>query len=263
MLKHIEHLPENTAGRDFVVGDLHGMYDDLERLLKSVKFNHIIDRLFLVGDLADRGHDSESCLHLLAEPWVYSVMGNHDHLLLASVKDIPLKLRGTERDPVGLWMVNGGEWASRCTRGEMQFYAKHIENMPLAIAVGTGKNRFNVIHAEFFGSDRDMDAGDYSEVQIESLLWGRELIKGEQKTPSQEGLSLTFCGHSVVDSVTRIGQQVFIDTGCYKGFDKGGGLSMIEPRTGLVHMTQGARIVVFNSNITVQPEVRQKLFAVA
>jgi len=61
----MQKLPSNTLGRDFVIGDLHGCFDLLERLMKAVDFNFDKDRLFSVGDLVDRGPYSLSCLQLI------------------------------------------------------------------------------------------------------------------------------------------------------------------------------------------------------
>lgn len=44
----------NILGRDFVVGDIHGEFSKLSKLLSSVEFNENSDRLFSVGDLVDR-----------------------------------------------------------------------------------------------------------------------------------------------------------------------------------------------------------------
>src|SRR3546814_1363745 len=72
------HLPANTAGRDFIVGDLHGCLDLLQVELARIAFDPTRDRLFSVGDLTDRGPDSMGCLRLLREPWFYAVHGNHE-----------------------------------------------------------------------------------------------------------------------------------------------------------------------------------------
>ena len=51
----VKYIPENTKGRDFVVGDLHGTIHLLQVLLEQVKFDPADDRLFSGGDLIDRG----------------------------------------------------------------------------------------------------------------------------------------------------------------------------------------------------------------
>lgn len=67
-MKHVKTYNRNLAGRDFVVGDIHGCYDQLTNLLKEIKFNFAKDRMFAVGDLVDRGSKSKEVLDLLYEP---------------------------------------------------------------------------------------------------------------------------------------------------------------------------------------------------
>lgn len=75
-------LPSNQIGRDFVVGDLHGCFDLLDRLLDHVRFDPACDRLFSVGDLIDRGPDSLRSLGFLGAPWFYAMKGTREHMLL-------------------------------------------------------------------------------------------------------------------------------------------------------------------------------------
>ena len=64
----VEHHPFNRAGRDFVIGDLHGCLDALRFLLREIEFDPSRDRLFSVGDLVDRGSQSEEALALPDKP---------------------------------------------------------------------------------------------------------------------------------------------------------------------------------------------------
>ena len=63
-------FPKNHEGRDFVVGDLHGMFQTLEALMETVKFDTTIDRLFSVGDLVDRGPESKRVVEFLKQALV-------------------------------------------------------------------------------------------------------------------------------------------------------------------------------------------------
>jgi serine/threonine protein phosphatase 1 len=70
----------------FVVGDVHGSYDQLARLLDS---KYPVSRhLVFIGDLIDRGYDSSKVLDLIVQyrnswPWGVSVLrGNHEQALL-------------------------------------------------------------------------------------------------------------------------------------------------------------------------------------
>ena len=57
MTRLLDQLPENTQGRDFLIGDLHGYYQALMQALEEVAFDPDTDRLISVGDLIDRGPD--------------------------------------------------------------------------------------------------------------------------------------------------------------------------------------------------------------
>lgn len=63
MSPKVQRFEANTAGRDFVVGDVHGMVEMLCKEMDSIRFNPAKDRLFSVGDLVDRGPQSKDALN--------------------------------------------------------------------------------------------------------------------------------------------------------------------------------------------------------
>jgi serine/threonine protein phosphatase 1 len=99
--------------------------------------------------------------------------------------------------------------------------------LPLVRVVGSGKERFNILHAEFFGSDAELDAGNFSDSTRQQLLWGRDLALGNSDPQRQRGLSLTYCGHTPMPDIKQIGSQVFIDTGA---FSPDGKLTIVQPQ---------------------------------
>ncbi|BBL75325.1 metallophosphoesterase [Methylomagnum ishizawai] len=240
-IRLVKRLPANRAGRDFVVGDLHGCRKELDRLLLLVKFDRGVDRLISVGDLVDRGPYSLDCLSLLKAPWFHAVMGNHEQLMLNFFA--PWLKDGSSADPyddTGLsFLVNGGNWAlhecdSRWRPVQpLRELLELVIALPQILVVGEGGNRYNVVHAELVAprsreqkpevwSDADIDAlPDYSPVQADypALRWSRQFMGANRrhhgfpaKVPE---LSQTFCGHTVGLGVRTALSHVCLDTGAF------------------------------------------------
>ena len=71
----------------YVVGDIQGCYAEFAQMLDLIGFERTRDRLWLVGDLVNRGPDSLSVLRSVKAlgPAATMVLGNHDlHLLIVA-----------------------------------------------------------------------------------------------------------------------------------------------------------------------------------
>lgn len=72
---------------NYAIGDIQGCYDPLMRLLQHIKFDPSSDRLWLVGDLVNRGPDSLKVLRFFYElslnHQVVITLGNHDLYFLS------------------------------------------------------------------------------------------------------------------------------------------------------------------------------------
>ncbi len=65
--------------RRFVVGDIHGWPEPLEKLLKKVKFDFEKDLLIQLGDIVDRGPNSYGVVEVLLKVKnLVLIQGNHD-----------------------------------------------------------------------------------------------------------------------------------------------------------------------------------------
>lgn len=244
----VRSAPSNPRGRDFVVGDLHGCFDLLDRLLEHVRFDPACDRLFSVGDLVDRGPYSLRSAEFLGEPWFHAVKGNHETLLLDFFDPYLANGRMDYWDQVlrsDLWL-NGGWWVEACYTPDTQrmtetfdLLLERLRALPLIWVVGEGADRFHVLHAELVRPEyrsvhqmvwRDVDIDRWQagkamgEVTHERLVWGRTLMLTQANPttpPVQKGLSITYCGHTIDDSVRRYLSHVCLDTGAYRSRDVG------------------------------------------
>lgn len=248
MSNRVRFLEVNRRGVDYVVGDLHGEWRLLERLLAHVRFDPARDRLLSVGDLLDRGPESARCAELLLESWFHAVLGNHEEMCRRACREF--LDRGAGGSWWSNWRHNGGDWFAQHVlhkNGKLQLddWARRllarIQSLPLVIVVGRGApTRFNIVHAELppWAGDAEIDGGQLLQrpEERERLIWGRSLMLSDEPAPAQRaGLSPTYCGHTPDTGIRVRASHVCLDTGAvYPGLDMryrelGFGLTLVRP----------------------------------
>jgi len=81
---------------NYLIGDVQGCCDALQRLLERIAFSPSRDRLYLLGDLVNRGPASLATLRKLMQlgDTATSLLGNHDLHLLAAAHGVRSAHRG-------------------------------------------------------------------------------------------------------------------------------------------------------------------------
>ena len=242
-MSKVKLLETNTSGRDFVVGDMHGMYDQFKMFLDYSKFDPEKDRMFSVGDLADRGPDSHKCMNLLIQPWFHAVRGNHEQMFLDFVKE-----------KNSLLLFNGGFWVSELSLFQTRDLAAFVEDLPSVIVVG---NSFNVVHADFYHENVKVTQQDFLDVNSgycqdgPNHLWGRNYFlpfygQSLNSVPNMakvrrvlgdnnfaKDVLPTYCGHTPVRNPLQVFKLINLDTGAFfTGKNTWAGLTFTEPKTG-------------------------------
>jgi serine/threonine protein phosphatase 1 len=206
-------LPHNRAGRDFIVGDIHGAFSRLERALAHIGFDAGRDRLFSVGDLIDRGPESARALDWLRHDWFFPVRGNHEQMALDS-------------DPASapsrtLQRMNGGGWLLEAGARVRADFLHAFAAMPLAIETeDAAGDRLGIVHADCPGGDWTALRGwlegpaQPPAALVQAMLWSRARICQGDATPVS-GVGRLFVGHSILERPQVLGNVVFLDTGAY------------------------------------------------
>lgn len=212
----VQHLPRNDSGRDFVVGDIHGCFDKLRQALNDVAFNEARDRLFSVGDLVDRGTQSDESIDWIAKPWFHAVRGNHEQMAIGVAAG---------RHDLSSYLVNGGAWFMGMTEDRQRLYAEIFDGLPIAIEIETSAGLVGVIHAdlgdytdwhEFTAALGSATSNNQRHRLREIALWSRTRISYGVTTPI-DGVRAVYVGHTPVDEVKRLGNVIYIDTGAVFG----------------------------------------------
>ena len=244
-------------GRVLVAGDLHGEYHTLLGALRALNFNDRDDRLILTGDIHDRGKNPELCLDLLRQPWVESVLGNHELMLLETVDGSGVIKKGAMFD---MWMENGGEWALQAKPAHLAGWRRLLlERVPLNWVVERRDGqRALICHAE---SDPGLHGAvsalsqeqlPLSQIRNSPAIWGRRILRvaQDQQAPRSrkrqelrplDGFRCSVHGHSQLPVAGWVCNQLFIDTGAVFG----GHLTLVD----LDHVVTGRTTGIYSWNI--------------
>lgn len=213
----VDRYERNPVGRDLIVGDIHGCFTKLQAALTAINFDPQFDRLFSVGDLVDRGAESDQVLGWLDKPWFHAVMGNHEQMCVGyAAGDVDR----------GLYGANGGHWFIGMTEAERLPITDALAALPVAIELETATGLIGIVHAACdFGSwqaFRDALTGERADYVAANAMWGRSRASYPGDFGPVDGVRAVVVGHTPMPNWTTLDNVIFIDTGAWKEGGRGG-----------------------------------------
>ncbi len=226
--------------RVLAIGDVHGMYEKLIKLMEKIRFNPDEDLLIFLGDYIDRGPDPGRCLQYifaLQQQYpdvVVCLMGNHEVMMSSYFMQKRGSYNNLIVDYAGSWLDNGGlETLKQLDEMDADTKEKLLQwvmNLPVKYQY----QDYFFCHA---GVDPDVPLAVQNEFD---MLWRRrqwwERYKGEEilvvgHTPVQKVMKLTGKERHTPKPLFLANHVIMCDTGAYMS---GGKLSCVDVLAGKV-----------------------------
>lgn len=196
--------------KTIVIGDVHGCYYELRKLLDNLKrngvYNKQTDKLIFLGDYIDRGDNSRLVIKFIRKMQkhnknVIALKGNHEDMLLNYISGVDSS-----------WKLNGANKTMQSYKGFDAQFIDDIEWMKKLPLYHQDKN-FIYVHA---GLDLNKPLKEQSKY---NLLWIREEFIFNTKKYNKR----IIYGHTPSFSITNdikpytFNNNICIDTGCVFG----------------------------------------------
>jgi len=209
----VSHSPLAPTIPFYAIGDIHGRFDLLTRLLDQLDPAYPV---ICVGDYIDRGEASAEVLrHLSAQPDIKCLMGNHEDMLLGFL-DNP-EHNGSR------WLRNGGlqtlasfgvSGITETATGDDLKRARDAMCAAMGLDLLTWLRGLALWHQS--GNVYVCHAGAAPQVSLEDqqdhhLLWGHPEFA---KTARNDG-NWVLHGHTIVDNASAQNTRISIDTGAF------------------------------------------------
>ncbi len=152
--------------KTIIIGDIHGCYQELVKLLEKTGFNEAEDRLISLGDLMDRGKQSYEVfdyfrgLKLRMEDRCVVIRGNHEVMMMEAGEDL---------FHLQLWYQNGGLETVASFEMHGDSTANHLDWFEENTVLHYVEDRFQCVHAGLENEDPEKNS-------IETLIWDRAAL---------------------------------------------------------------------------------------
>ena len=233
-----------SQARQIVIGDVHGHYDGLMRLIDAVAPNSN-DEIYFLGDLIDRGLKSAQVLDFVQQNGYVSLLGNHEQMLLEAFPE------GKVATPaLQAWLYSGGQSTVSSYDKPEQLLEKldWIRTFPTYLDLGD----IWLVHA---GLHPDLALEHQT---IHEFCWIRDVFHSIRRPYFKDKLIIT--GHTITFTLPDVSPGnlargrgwLDIDTGVYH--PKSGWLTAFDATNEMVYQvnvfSDGARTLQLSEAVT-------------
>lgn len=187
--------------RTLVIGDIHGCYDELLRLLETAKIRSL-DQIIAVGDLITKGPKNREVLDLFATGGNFSsVIGNQDLAIVRFWRGENVNLTEAQERTLSELQENAS------------YYRDYLESLPFYIELET----HIVVHA---GLRPEVPLSEQSKedlTELRTLGPDRTNREGVPWFEKYEGEKVVLFGHWPGSAAKITPRAIGLDTGCVYG----------------------------------------------
>ena len=190
--------------KTFIVGDIHGCFEEFLALLKKLNYQPKKHRLILVGDIIGKGPYSLKMLKWVRQYSIEMVRGNHEQAFIEGVKENkPLKLLSFRK-------------LKKEMKNELDDWIKWLEKTPFFIE----EEDFLIVHAGLVPKQSPNLSNPHLLMNIRTWDGKGEDIKNTTQPAWHElykGKKLVVYGHWALQGLHIKENSIGLDTGCVYG----------------------------------------------
>lgn len=209
----------NTEEKIYFLGDIHGRYDNLIKVLKEKNVQEI-DCLVFLGDLINKGHQNIEVLDfIMNRENNIIILGNHDKVFIDYFLHKQLYLKDFIFGVGGLWSLDENK------KEEMIKYAKYLNEKSYYFIEFMFKNKhLGCCHASVPKEDWNFMKSNFERIH-NHIIWDFDRFNDCKKNKASKpikNIDGVLFGHVPVSEITKFDNSLYIDTGSYKvkGYNK-------------------------------------------
>jgi serine/threonine protein phosphatase 1 len=200
----------------YLISDIHGEYDLFIKLLEQINFNTKEDKLYIIGDVVDRGKDSIKALQ-----YIY---GNQDSMILLKGNHEDMMINAFKYYDNYHWFSNGGKVTfdeyMNLSKTEQNKILKYINELPCLLQIQVDNKKYILSHA---GIQTDHNGNIIETQDQDFMLWSREEFLNDTEISNDV---MVVVGHtptvylhkSALIWHSECGKKICIDCGAVFGY---------------------------------------------